>query len=145
MAVTGHCTAETSVVFLRHLRAKYSEALIVIWDNSPVHRGPEIREFLATPCLQLRMVALPAYSPDFNPDEAIWDWAREEVTANICFGSADKVQETLEPFFTNWSERTIEVQRRCRTKLQARADVLMRSISQMFAQPHHVDFTLVSV
>ncbi len=24
---------------------------------------------------------LPAYSPDFNPDEAIWAWAREEVTA----------------------------------------------------------------
>ena len=117
----------------------------MIWDNSPVHRGPEIRELLATPDLQLRLVALPPYSPDFNPDEAIWDWAREEVTANICFGSADKVQETLEPFFTDLSERTIEVQRRCRTKLQAQADALMRSTNQMFALPHHVDFTLVSV
>ena len=24
------------------------------------------------------------YSPDFNPDEAIWGWARQEVTANLC-------------------------------------------------------------
>ena len=52
-----------------------------------------MRSYLATPDLKLRLVALPAYSPDFNVDEAIWDWAREEVTANICFGTAAKVRE----------------------------------------------------
>ena len=36
---------------------------------------------MTTPDLHLRLVALPAYSPDFNADEAVWDWAREEVTA----------------------------------------------------------------
>ena len=63
----------------------------MIWDNSPAHRGPEIREYLTTPDLKLRLVALPAYSPDLNPDEAVWDWVREEVTANTCFGTAAKV------------------------------------------------------
>ncbi len=29
--------------------------------------------------MPLRVLRLPAYSPDFNPDEAIWAWAREEV------------------------------------------------------------------
>jgi len=28
-------------------------------------------------------VALPTYSPDFNGDEAIWDWAREDVTMTM--------------------------------------------------------------
>lgn len=145
VAVSENCTAETSVAFLQQLRRKHSQPLIVIWDNSPVHRGPEIREYLTTPELKLRLVALPAYSPDFNADEAIWDWAREEVTANICSGTAAKVREKLEPFWAGLAERADEVQRRCRTTLQAQADALMLAANDLFVQTHHVDFTLVSV
>jgi len=145
MVVTENCTAKTSVAFLQHLRGKHSEPLIVIWDNSPVHRGPEMREYLTTPDLKLQLVALPAYSPDFNADEAIWDWAREEVTANTCFGTAVKVREKLDPFLAGLTERTAEVQQRCRTTLQAQVDALMVSANQLFAQAIHVDFTLASV
>lgn len=145
MAVTENCRAQTSVAFLQHLRAKYSQPLIIIWDNSPVHRGPEMREYLATPGLNLRLVALPAYSPDFNADEAIWDWVREEVTANTCFGTAAKVREKLDAFFARLAQRTAEVQQRCRTTLQAQADALTISAYQLLDQTLHVDFTLVSV
>ena len=145
MAVMENCTAATSVAFLQQLRARHTEPLIVIWDNSPVHRGVELRQYLATPNLNLRLVALPAYSPDFNADEAVWDWAREEVTANICFGTADKAHERLDAFFATLAERAAEVRQRCRTLLQSKADALMMTISQMSMQPDHVDLTLVSV
>ena len=145
MAVHENCTAATSVAFLQQLRGKQSAPLIVIWDNSPVHRGLEMRAYLAKPDLKLRLVALPAYSPDFNADEAIWGWAREEVTANVCFGTAARVREQLEPFFGGLAERTAEVQRRCRTILQAQADVLMATANQLNVQTNHVDFTLASV
>jgi transposase len=145
MAVTENCTAKSSVLFLQHLRGKHSEPLFVIWDNSPAHRGPEMRAYLATADLKLRLVALPAYSPDFNADEAIWNWARQEVTANVCFGTAVKVREKLEPFFAGLAQRTAEVQQRCRTTLQAQADALMTTATQLIAQTNHVDLTLVSV
>jgi len=145
MVVPENCNADTSTAFLRQLRAKHTEPLIVIWDNSPAHRGPEIREYLTTPHLRLRLVALPAYSPDFNPDEAIWDWAREEVTANTCFGTAVKVREKLDSFFAGLTRRTAEAQRRCRTTLQTQADALMATANQLFGQTNHVDLTLVSV
>jgi transposase len=93
MAVTENSTAETSAAFLQQLRTKHSGPPIMIWDNGPAHRGPAMRAYLAMPDLDLRLVALPAYSPDFNADEAIWDWAREEVTANTCFGTAAKVRD----------------------------------------------------
>jgi len=51
-----------------------------------------MRAYLATPDLNLRLVALPAYSPDVNTDEGIWDWAHEEVTANAYFGTAAKAR-----------------------------------------------------
>jgi DDE superfamily endonuclease/Winged helix-turn helix len=57
MQVKGNCTAVTSAAFLRQLRAKHPEALIVVWDNGPAHRGVAVRELLATPGLNLRLVA----------------------------------------------------------------------------------------
>jgi transposase len=133
------------VAFLKQLRARHAEPLIVIWDNGPAHHGPEIRDYLTTPDLKLRLVALPGYSPDFNPDEAIWDWIREDVTANTCFGTAAKVREKVDAFFAGLTERAGEVQQRCRRDLQAQADALVEAASQLFAQSEHVDLTLVSV
>lgn len=145
MPVLGNTNAATSVAFLQQLRAKHPVPLIVIWDNGPAHHGPEIRDYLRTPRLQLRLVPLPGYSPDFNPDEAIWDWIREEVTANTCFGTAAKVREKVDAFFAELPKRAAEVQRRCRRELQAQADALVEVANQLFACTNHVDFTLVSV
>ena len=145
MELTGNSAAATSAAFLRQLRGNHAEPLVVIWDNGPAHRGEEIREYLSTPALALRLVSLPAYSPDFNPDEAIWDWAREEVTANTCLGTTAKVQEKVGEFFRGLVERTAEVKQRCRRALQARADALMSPATQSLTQAVHVDPTLASV
>ena len=95
MEIAGNSNAETSTAFLQQLRENHPGPLVVIWDNGPAHRGEAIRSYLATPDLHLRLVALPAYSPDFNADEAVWDWAREEVTANECLGTKAQVQEKM--------------------------------------------------
>ena len=124
LALDGNSTAETSVAFLQHLRAHHDAPLIVIWDNAPAHGGEPLRAYLRTPDLHLRLVRLPAYSPDFNADEHIWGWIREEVTANTCFGTAAAVRTHVDPFFDGLAARTEEVQRRCQTVLQTRADAL---------------------
>jgi len=145
MSVTQTLTAETSVAFLKQLRARHPEPLIVMWDNGPMHRGEALRTYLTTPDLKLRLVALPAYSPDFNADEAIWDWVREEVTANTCFGTAAKVRENIDAFLAGLAHRTAEVKQRCRTILQARAEALLASTNQLATHIPHVVLTLASV
>ncbi len=124
LPLDGNSTAETSVAFLAHLRARHPEPLIVIWDNGAAHGGEPIRTYLATPNVPLRLVRLPAYSPDFNADEHVWGWVREEVTANTCFGTAARVREHVDPFLAGLATRPAEVTQRCRTVLQARADAL---------------------
>ena len=119
MELSGTSSAATSVAFLQQLRAAHREPLVVIWDNAPAHRGEELRALLRTPDLRLRLVALPAYSPDYNADEAVWKWARADVTANTCWGTADRVRAELEHFFDRLTQRTEEVRRRCRSQLQA--------------------------
>ena len=143
--LTATLTAETSVTFLKQLRAKHTQPLIVIWDNGPMHRGEALRTYLTTPGLKLRLVALPAYSPDFNADEAIWDWVREEVTANTCLGTAAKVRETVDVFLAGLANRTAEVQQRCRTVLQSRADAWIATTARLATDMPHVVLTLGSV
>lgn len=117
-------TAAMSVAFLRHLRARHPQPLIIIWDNAPAHSGAPLRDYLATPDVRLRLVRLPAYSPDFNADEHIWGWVRAEVTANTCFGTATQVRAHVDPFLAGLAARAEEVTRRCRTVLQTKADAL---------------------
>ena len=117
----------------------------MVWDNLPAHRGDALRAYLATPGLNLHLVNLPSYSPDFNPDEAIWGWARQEATANRCLGTRAAVQDKVGGFFTDLTYRREEVKRRCRTVLQARAEELTASPPAQTLRPANVDFTLASV
>ena len=39
------------------------------------------------------MVNLPGYRPDFNADETVWGWARQEATGNQCLGTKALVQQ----------------------------------------------------
>ena len=129
----------TSVAFLEQLRRRHGGRLNVIWDNAPAHRGEALRPYLKTPGLNLRLVNLPGYSPDFNADEAIWGWAREEATGNLCLGSRTAVQERVGRFLDGLAGRRDEVRRRCRTVLQSRAKTLMRNLmpdSQHSANAH---------
>jgi transposase len=124
MDLEGTSSAETSAAFLQHLRHRHAAPLIVIWDNGPAHSGDAIRDLLRTPDLRLQLVRLPAYSPDYNADEAIWNWVREEVTANTCFETAANVRVHVGAFFQGLRERATEVMARCQTVLQAEAAAL---------------------
>ena len=126
MELDGNSNSGTSVAFLRQLRERHSGPLNVIWDNAPAHRGEAMREYLRTPGLGIRLVNLPGYSPDFNADEAIWGWAREEATGNLCLGSKEVVEERVGKFLSGLTTRKDEVKRRCRTVLQSRAETFLR-------------------
>ena len=125
LELEGNSNSGASVAFLKQLKEKHPGPLKVIWDNAPAHRGEAMREYLRTPGLGLQLVHLPGYSPDFNADEAIWGWAREEATANLCLGSREAVQERVGQFLAGLTHRKEEVKRRCRTTLQSRAGTIL--------------------
>ena len=54
-------------------------------DSTSPRRGEAVREYLRTSGFGIRLVNLPGYSPDFNADEAIWGWVREEATGTCAW------------------------------------------------------------
>ena len=134
MELEGNSNAGTSAAFLRQLVERHPGQLNVVWDNAPAHRGEAVREYLRTPGLGLRLVNLPGYSPDFNADEAIWGWVREEATGNLCLGTKVLVREKVSGFLDGLASRKGKVKRRCRTTLQSRAEQFLR---RGHADSHH--------
>ena len=145
MELEGNSNAGTSAAFLMQLRKRHSGPLNVIWDNAPAHRGEALREYLRTPGLGLRLVNLPGYSPDFNADEAVWAWAREEATGNLCLGTKALVQEQVSHFLAGLASRKDEVKRRCRTVLQSRAEGLAQLSQPDSQRPVNAHPTLALV
>ena len=95
----------------------------------------------------LRLMNLPGYSPDFNADEAIWGWAREEATGNLCLGTKALVKERVGNFLCGLSIRKDEVKGRCRTVLQSKGRRISARIpaqSPMYCKcTSHLGFGLV--
>jgi transposase len=60
--------------FLRYLLRHLRGHIIVIWDNARPHKGDPIRR-LCRRVRRLHLERFPAYAPELNPDEGVWNQA----------------------------------------------------------------------
>jgi transposase len=73
------------VAFLEHLLREVPGRMVVIWDGSPIHRSHTIKEFLAHGAAQrLHLERLPAYAPELNPDEGLWQQLTGVELRHVC-------------------------------------------------------------
>jgi transposase len=72
--------------FLRHLLRHLRGPVIVIWDGGTMHKGEPIRQVLVDHP-RLRVERLPAYAPELNPVEYLWNHTKYGQLAN--YAAAD--------------------------------------------------------
>lgn len=66
-------TAIEVIEFLKEMLLHHKNRhLVVVMDNAPVHKAAKLNEYLSK-CKRLHVFNLPAYSPDWNPDEKVWN------------------------------------------------------------------------
>ena len=93
----ARANAEHTIDVLQRLRAEWpDQPLILVWDGAPYHRAKAVRE--AAAALQIELVPLPGYSPDFMPVEALWRWLREDVTYHHCHRTAEDLSRRVAAF-----------------------------------------------
>jgi transposase len=63
---------EEVTCFLRHLLRQIPGHLFVLLDNGGIHRCDPIAELLGR-TRRLHLVPFPAYAPELNPDEGVWN------------------------------------------------------------------------
>lgn len=95
--------AQTTIDLLAKLeRHNLGKRLIhVVLDQAPVHRGQAVRDWLARPGCRIRLHFLPAYSPNLNAIERLWQVMHEHVTHNRYHESFRIFAEAIMRFFTD--------------------------------------------
>ena len=79
-------TSETTASLFITLRATFPHRrLDVVLDNARWHYGADVKYVAKEYHIHLHY--LPAYSPDLNPIEPLWQWIREEATYNYEYDS----------------------------------------------------------
>jgi transposase len=78
-------TGLDSVTFLRHLLWYFGCKLLVIWDGGSIHRANEVKNFLADGwARKIHLERFPAYAPELNPDEGVWQHLKHVELRNLC-------------------------------------------------------------
>ena len=68
----GNTTAATFIDFCKRLLHDAAGPVYLIVDGHPAHRATATKEFAASTEGRLRLIYLPGYSPELNPDEWVW-------------------------------------------------------------------------
>jgi len=61
------------ISFLEQLLSEIPGFLYIFWDNIMIHRSRKVKKFLGNNNDRLITRRIPAYSPDLNPDEYVWN------------------------------------------------------------------------
>jgi transposase len=89
--------SETTIDLLETLRQELPAVpLTVLWDGASYHRAQAVTQRADE--LQIKVLPLPGYRPDFMPVEHLWQWVREEVTYHTCYNSREELMAQLEQF-----------------------------------------------
>ena len=78
--IEGKMNSARFIEFLKKLRQDAGRPIIVITDNARYHRSKETQAFIATQTDSILMEFLPAYAPELNPDEQVWNHAKGRLS-----------------------------------------------------------------
>ena len=67
----------------------------------------------AAPFGNVTLIKLPAYSPELNPIEQVWQWLRQRCLSNRAFKGFDDIVEALSRAWNTFISNTQRVQQLC--------------------------------
>lgn len=95
MTVNGKMTTDRFIEFLERLLKNQSTPVFLIVDGHPVHRSARVRAFVEATDGRLKLFHLPAYSPELNPDEQVWNQLKHHRIGKMFIKSLDDMVEKV--------------------------------------------------
>jgi transposase len=77
--IQGRVGAREVIQFLRRLLHGQKRPVFLILDGHPAHKAKRVSRFVQALDGRLRLFFLPAYSPERNPDELVWNDLKNHV------------------------------------------------------------------
>ena len=83
MIQEGTVTAQVFRDFLKRLMVGAKQPIILVVDGHPIHKSKLVKTFVEEQNGKLKLVVLPPYSPQLNPDEQVWGWVKPRVIKQL--------------------------------------------------------------
>ena len=95
MIKEGSMDSNDTIRFLEQLLSEIHGFLYMFWDNITIHRSRIVKDFLETHNDRLITGRIPAYSPELNPDEYVWNALKYQELPNFCPESMDYLKSKV--------------------------------------------------
>ena len=80
------------IAFLSQLRLRFRDkSLAIILDNASIHGCKKVRKYLERHP-NIRLFHLPTYSPEYNPVELMWKWAKPKIYGFSAIGGMKELE-----------------------------------------------------
>jgi transposase len=80
MLYEGNFNSERFIEFLKRMIHKQSYPVSLIVDGHSTHKTNKVKQFVKSTKGKLKLYYLPPYSPELNPDELVWNNAKQKVS-----------------------------------------------------------------
>jgi transposase len=89
--------SERFIEFLKSLRESAGTPVVVVVDGGSYHKSKAVKEFMRREGtgMGIRIVLLPPYSPELNPDEQVWNQAKSQL-GRMSHNTKAKLREAVQ-------------------------------------------------
>lgn len=91
----GNVNSGSVIEFLRSLHRHLRGPVIVVWDGLPAHRSREVQDYRTANRHWLHVERLPAYCPELNPLEYLWENLQANELANLAPEGLDDLEHQI--------------------------------------------------
>jgi transposase len=98
MGFSGKLNSDKFIEFLKRLIHNAKNSIYLIVDRHPVHRSAKVREYVLSTQGRLKLFYLPAYSPELNPDEMVWNHLKQHKIGRSVIKGPDHMKSKIISF-----------------------------------------------
>ncbi len=87
--IQNRMNSKRFIEFLKKLHKDAGQPILVVVDNAKYHHSKETQKFVEQQNGEVLLVFLPAYSPELNPDEQVWNHAKRQLGQRAVYDKHD--------------------------------------------------------
>jgi transposase len=92
----GGLSGELFVTLLRKMMRRRAKPVHLVVDGLPAHKTAVVKTYVASTRGRLTLHFLPGYSPDLNPDEAVWSHVKRTGVARTPLRGGEKLRDKID-------------------------------------------------
>jgi transposase len=92
----GGLSGELFVTLLRKMMRRRARPVHLVVDGLPAHKTAVVKTYVASTRGRLTLHFLPGYSPDLNPDEAVWSHVKRTGVARAPLRRGERLRDKID-------------------------------------------------